>query len=90
MQKDHRVAALERLIQHYEKCRTELMQLDQHLRAGAATDAIEDILAVNADAIAGVTRSLHVAYVRLEREQTRAVRSPERMTPTLSSFSVAV
>ena len=90
MQKDQRVAALERLIHQYEKSRTELMRLDEELRASTASDDIEDILAVNADAIASITRSLHVAYTRLEREQTRAVRSPARMAPALSSFSVAV
>lgn len=90
MQKDQRVRALERLIQHYEKCRSDLTRLDAELRAGAATAEIEDILAVNADAIAAVTRSLHVAYTRLEREQTRAVRAPERLVPALSPFSVAV
>lgn len=90
MQKTPRVAALERLIQHYEKCRSELTLLDQHLRAGATGDELDDILELNAQTIESSTRSLHVAYARLEREQTRtAVRSASSASP-FAHLSAAV
>jgi hypothetical protein len=91
MQKTQRAAALERMIQQYEKNRAELTLLDQQLRASADTEELDDILDLNAQSIESATRSLHVAYARLEREQTRAVSSPVRSAPAFAPrLSVAM
>ena len=91
MQKDQRIAALERLIQHYEKCGRELASVEQEVRATAGEDHVDDILALNAQLRESASRALHVAYARLEREQTRAVtRHAPPSTAVLRPLGMAV
>ena len=90
MHKTPRVAALERLIQQYEKCRSELTQLDQHIRNGASGEELDDVLELNAQSIESATRSLHVAYARLEREQTRTAVNATRSASPFARFSAAI
>jgi hypothetical protein len=90
MQKDQRRSALERMIQQYEKCGSDLALLEQELRTRAATEEMDDILDLNTQMLESTSRLLHIAYARLEREQTRYVASRPAAESVLSSFSLAV
>jgi hypothetical protein len=90
MQKDQRIAALERLIQHYEKCSRELAALEHEVRGSASEEQIDDILGLNAQLRESADRALHVAYARLEREQTRAVARHSAPAPVFRPLSVGI
>jgi hypothetical protein len=92
MQKDQRIAALERLIQQYEKCRRELLAVEHEVRASSTDEQIDDILAFNEQLREAADRALHVAYARLEREQSRAVarHAPPASASVLRPLSAAI
>jgi hypothetical protein len=90
MQKDQRVAALERMIQQYEKCRSDLLLLEQELRARASTEEMDDILALNAQMLESTSRLLHITYARLEREQSLSVARRLSVTPAFTPLRLAM
>ena len=88
MRNSERIAALERVIRQHEQCRNELTALQQELRA-TPSDRLDDLISLSAQSLEAVNRTLHIAYARLEREQTRtAAERPVNDIP-LTGFGIA-